>query len=269
MTSASAYKEPNERLALLGYASSIISGNTVEGGLRSLTYKSIYAAKRVADLDWAKAAIVPQEPRLLRLMEKDIITEQHLTQLREELNTQAPATIAKTDDIKALSQKLEDDMKTLGAPSHETLQAIRGLGVKLDVNRQPEIKSVQVGVDVQRMENVPGFDASIYHYAAQRRRDEEQQALAEQQRKIEQENLRIQEEEQRRLMEMQQRDASVENSMMSFPDNPLDDPAFAMDAEMNMPNVYPDNFGIPVSNQLGQMPPMDPLYLQHQNYPGM
>lgn len=199
------YKEPNERNASFGFASSILNGNTVEGGLRSLTYKSIYALKLVENLDAMRSAVICPQPQLLRISEFDVITSERVQQLETEIAEvkSARTTRNQTNDenISQFNLRLDQELESNKAVSEQYSNELKKfyLDVIPDVdltfgNTTHKFTTLKAPVEVAKMQDVAGFDALIYERAAERRKIEEQKQKEEEElRKIE-EAKRLQEE---------------------------------------------------------------------------
>lgn len=171
------YKEPNESTTSLGYALSILNGNTAEGGLRSLTYKSVYASQLIEESELAKLAVVPGDFQLLRIIEKDIATSLRLQQLRDEISSIKSTSIQrKTDtdeEIKALGSQLEQELvetKSISPAYRELLKEYQAIP---SLNLRYTVRKMNINVKVQRMKDVKGFDSSMYQRAEERRAEEE------------------------------------------------------------------------------------------------
>lgn len=189
------YCEPSERLARYGYASSFLNGNTIEGGLRSVTYKSIYALKLVEELNLAKNVIVPSDMELIQLHEHKIGSDK-VASLREEL--QVLASKRGTRDTSAdqmvdlfnsqLDKELLED-KSISEEYQSKLLEICGNEV---TDSSVTFKRFISNEPVATMEEVVGFDGTMYLQAAERRREEERlenERLALEAQKLEEEAL--------------------------------------------------------------------------------
>ncbi|SGZ58704.1 CIC11C00000004521 [Sungouiella intermedia] len=196
------YKEPAERNAGLGFASSILNGNTIEGGLRSLTYKSIYALKLVEELDTMRNALIQPTPELLRISEFDVISLERVQQLHSEIeevkNAKTARNHANDEKILQFNLSLDTELDTNKLVSEQYssevkkyyLDMIPDMNVSFN-NSTHSVTKIKCPVDITRMEDVEGFDKSIYERAAERRELEEK-------KRQEEEALRILEEERKR-----------------------------------------------------------------------
>lgn len=195
------YKEPAERNASLGFASSILNGNTIEGGLRSLTYKSIYALKLVEDLDTMRNALIQPTPELLRISEFDVITLERVEQLHSEIEEvkNARTTRNHANDEKILQFNLNldselDNNKLVSEQySNELKKYYLDLIPEVDVsfiNKTYNVTKIKPPVSVAKMEDVAGFDKSMYERAAERRQIEEIKRQEEEARLLEEERQR-------------------------------------------------------------------------------
>lgn len=224
------YKEPAERNASYGFASSILNGNTIEGGLRSLTYKSIYALKLVEDLDTMRNAVSGPQPQLLRISEFDVITSERVQQLQSEIeevrNARTTRNHANDEKISQfnlrLDQELENNKFISDAYSSELkkyyLDMIPDMNISFD-NSTHRVSKAKIPVEASKMQDVEGFDSSIYERAAERRQIEEQKQKEEEElRRIENERKRQEEEEEaaRQAAEAQEADKmDVEDEFLS------------------------------------------------------
>lgn len=189
------YKEPADQTSSLGYASSILNGNTVDGGLRSLTYKSIFAANLVELANTMKKAIAVEDPELLTIKDKKHITPETLlllkaqvTALRENL-----PDAQRLDAILQLNAQMDQELRESGILSPTTQESLSSLSRNYTIKSADFAKvGVSFPVNVQTVNDVPGFDTSIYALAAQRRAVEEARRKEEEARRIEEE--RVQEE---------------------------------------------------------------------------
>lgn len=211
------YKEPNEKAAPLGFASSVLNGNTTEGGLRSLTYKSIFALQLVDNYSAMKSCIVGEDKELLRISEKDWINEETINRLRNEVaefkSRKGTRNEVNDEKISLFNLRLDDQLnqkkEVTAQYSDELKQYYTVLFPDTNIsfnNEQYRIsRNVKVPVEVKRMEDVPGFDGSLY-------------AIKAEERKREEEEQRRKEEEERRLEE-----STKEAAMDVEAEEPLDD----------------------------------------------
>ncbi|KAF3993254.1 hypothetical protein FT663_00528 [Candidozyma haemuli var. vulneris] len=212
------FKEPNEKATPLGYASSVLNGDTVEGGLRSLTYKSIFASKLVDNLSTVRSCIVGEEADLSRISEKDWIKEETINRLREEVaefkNRKDTRNQDNDEKISSFNLRLDDELNQRKEVTPQYSDELKSFYTMLypDMNISFNNESYRISrkvslpVDVKRMEDVQGFDGSIYAAKAEERRREE-------------ENERRKEQEQREL-EQRANDAAMD---VDAHEQPLDD----------------------------------------------
>lgn len=211
---ATEYKEPSERISPLGFASSILNGNTVEGGLRSLTYKSIFALKLVDEADLVKGCIISEEPQLTRIIDTDV-TQDRVEKLRAEIEQLKHAQHGRgnADElINHYNAQLDQELanKTVGtAYSSEVKKFHQELFPDSNISygaNSHVVHSVASTVKVQRMEDVEGFDRSIYDRARERKLEEEriQQQEIQQERERKEQEKRAKEQERLRAEQQQQ-----------------------------------------------------------------
>ncbi|PIS50102.1 hypothetical protein CJI97_004792 [Candidozyma auris] len=211
------FKEPNEKIAPLGYASSVLNGNTVEGGLRSLTYKSIFASQLVDNLSAVKACITGEGEELSRISEKDWITKEKIEQLRKEVaefkNRKDTRNHDNDEKISSFNLRLDDELNAKKEVSSHYSDELKQYytvlypDMNISFNNEESFRisrNVKIPVEVQRMEDVPGFDGSIYVAKAEQRKREE--------------------EEERRKQQQQQQQQTESDAAMDVESNePLDD----------------------------------------------
>lgn len=189
------YKEPAEQTSNLGYASSILNGNTVDGGLRSLTYKSIFALNLVELANTMKKAIVVENPELLNITDKRYLTPDTLLLLNAQVATlrENLPDAQRLDAILQLNAQMDQELREYGRLSPANQEALSSLSRNYEIKSGEFAKvAVSFPVNVQTVNDVPGFDTSIYALAAQRRAMEEARRKEEEARRLEEE--RIQEE---------------------------------------------------------------------------
>lgn len=103
------YEEPDEQTTPSGYASSILNGNTVQGGLKSVTYKAVNTAHLVENLYLVRNALIKTEYEALRVNDKDYATSGLIEELKNEN--------AKMNDeaVSAVKNKVDDEISTQSA----------------------------------------------------------------------------------------------------------------------------------------------------------
>lgn len=109
------YEEPDEQPTSAGYASSILNGNTTQGGLKSVTYKAVNTANLIENLYLVRNALIKTEYEALRVNDKDYATSALIEELRADnskLNEEAVAAKqnAADDDITRFSDQLETQL---------------------------------------------------------------------------------------------------------------------------------------------------------------
>lgn len=194
-TGRSEYKEPTEHLTKFGYASCILNGNTVEGGLRSLTYKAIYALKLVEELNLVKYAIIPSDLEVLLLCEPKL-TPDHVRALRadiDDLKSKSGTRNTSADQMVDLfNSRLDKELlesKSISEDYQKLLLDVCGGSV---TDNSVTFKRFISNEPVATMEEVEGFDGTMYHQAAERRRQEERlenEKLALEAQKLEEEAM--------------------------------------------------------------------------------
>lgn len=275
------YKKPNEQTAPLGYASSIINGNTVNGGLRSLTYKSIYAHQLTEELDLARSAITGNySADLLKIIDTPFVTEDYLNTLKQS-SQQESRKITAGEELQKLNAQLEQEIQANGAVSEALASKIRGFASKDSTNLGATWKKITTNIPVARMEDTEGFDSSIYELSRQRREAEERKKLQEEQEKRELEQAQ----EQARAFAQAQAEAQAEAEaqaaaeahakMQSQYSEPLvqqahmgmpDSMSYAMDQDIPMlPQGFPETSYGGALEQMSPMPQYDASYLPPSN----
>ncbi|GEQ69078.1 hypothetical protein JCM33374_g2749 [Metschnikowia sp. JCM 33374] len=194
------YKEPSNPTAPLGFASSIVNGNTADGGIRSITYKAVFAAQLIDELDMARRALVVGEPQLTEITENKYVNAEKASSLSSEVESlksqKATAADAFTqavgpaeDDISHLNRLLEDELRASKSVSDTFAGKLRGVSSEAHgVNETARFRKVPVPVEVRKMEDVAGFDVSMFYEAAKRRREEAEHKVQQDQLLVEQQN---------------------------------------------------------------------------------
>lgn len=168
------YREPAEHTAAMGFASSILNGNTVEGGLRLLTYKSIYALRLVEELDTARSMLVGEPAQLLRLVERDVVTPDRVAALQADVAAVRAHKVLRNktldEQVLRFNSRLDDELaaKTVSADYARDLLAFHAV----EPERTHAVRSYKVPVAVEAMEQVAGFDGAAYEQAARSRKEE-------------------------------------------------------------------------------------------------
>lgn len=170
------YKEPKEHLTKFGYASSILNGNTVEGGLKSITYKSIYALKLVEGIEIVKDVLVSSDPEVLLLLDKGVDADR-IAELRSQLEALKSKSL---DRNTSTDQLIESANTQLDQELLQNKSVSQGYQDKVLENFSEVITDCSItfkkfisNEPVATMEEVEGFDGTMYHRAAERRREEE------------------------------------------------------------------------------------------------
>lgn len=244
----SEYKEPTEHLTKYGYASCILNGNTVEGGLRSLTYKSVYALKLVEELNLAKYAVIPSEPEIL-LLGNTKLTADHVSALRADIDglTSKSGTRDTTADqmVDMFNSRLDKELlesKNISDDYQKLLLDMCGDSV---TDNSVTFKRFISNEPVATMEEVEGFDGTMYHQAAERRRQEERlenEKLALEAQKLEEEamieELKYREHEKVRNEAAQMRDNDISVNLAMHVDPPAvpNAPSVVSDLSFNVDN---------------------------------
>lgn len=194
-TGRSEYKEPSERLTKYGYASCILNGNTVEGGLRSLTYKSIYALKLVEELNLAKNAMINSDREILLLGNTDF-TSDHVSALRtdiENLKSRSGTRDTTADQmVDSFNSRLDKELLESKSISEDYQKLLLDMCGETVTDNSVTFKRFISNEPVATMEEVDGFDGTMYHQAAERRRQEERlenEKLALEAQKLEEEAM--------------------------------------------------------------------------------
>lgn len=225
------YKEPNDKVAALGYASSFLNGNTVDGGLRSLTYKSIFALQLVDNLTAMRNCIVGEDAVLLRISEKSWANDETINRLRSEISEFKSRKDTRNEEndeqISLYNLRLDDELnqkKEVTSQYSEDLKLFyTTLYPDIDISFNNELykitRNVSFPVEVKKMQDNEKFDGSIYAAKAEERKREE-------------------EEERRREQEKRELEASVKEAAMEV-DAPLDDfsEAYVTDLPGDLPNA--------------------------------
>lgn len=170
------YKEPHDRLAKNGYASSIMNGTTVEGGLRSITYKSIYALKLVEELSSAREAVLPTKEDSFSLTDKNLESRRVLSLKLELEALEALKLIRNTSTDQVVDQfnlQLDNELLSTKSISEEYQKALLEKCGCFASDNTVTFKRFISKEPVATMEEVEGFDGTMYHQAAERRREEE------------------------------------------------------------------------------------------------
>lgn len=166
------YEAPKE--SLLNFPSSIMNGITKEGGLVSLTFKSITCAKLVEGLDWMREAIIKDQEEFdpIRINENDHDANKILGDLKQEIQhlKEKPHQKSQNDDVNQLQSKFNESLI-----DHESLHKFgEGLikqfeienptkSINVSNERYSTVSNVPVpGIKVDNFEDANGLDLSIY-----------------------------------------------------------------------------------------------------------
>lgn len=110
---ATVYETPKE--SLINFPSSIMNGITKEGGLVSLTFKSITCANFVENLDWMRDALIRKDDEFepTRINENVFNGDKMITELKQDIQglTEKPQQSNTTNDINELQSKLSTSLK--------------------------------------------------------------------------------------------------------------------------------------------------------------
>lgn len=168
------YGDAPGTLTSYGTASSIMNGNTVEGGLKSLTYKSTNAHKLVEDLDLIKSAIIGKDSlaSIIRISEKDYVTSDLIKKLSEELDglkkNSNPRNIQTDEIINKLNIGLDNELlQNKSVSSQYNSQVIKSyeLENKVELNfttNEYVIKKLTDIIPADKFEDVKNIDLSAY-----------------------------------------------------------------------------------------------------------
>ncbi|KAM9887696.1 hypothetical protein OXX79_013442, partial [Metschnikowia pulcherrima] len=263
----------------VGLASSILNGNTADGGLRSITYKAVYASQLIEELDMARRAVVPGEFKLTEITDKICTTPEKLAELKAQANALTQAyqdepksgeNSAAEDEITRLNSQLDADLRAerkVGESVAKTAQNWAGQAPQL--NQKYAVQKLASPSNLRRMEDVPGFDSSIYVRAAQRRQEEAQQK-AEYERQLQEQADR----EAQLIAEQNLADQNLAHSLsvqshqfatepqIHLPEPQLDELSYAVDNEVSMTPAYADTY-LPQhpTDALPPLPHIDSSYL--------
>ncbi|CUM48851.1 uncharacterized protein AC631_00382 [Debaryomyces fabryi] len=169
---ATVYETPKE--SLINFPSSIMNGITKEGGLVSLTFKSITCANFVENLDWMRGALIRKDEEFepTRINEDVFNGEKMITELKQDIQAlkEKPQQVNTIDEIKVLQSKLTNSLKDE--------ESFRNFGINLVKQYEIEnpTKSINFnnesystitkaeipGVKVSKFEDVENPDLSAY-----------------------------------------------------------------------------------------------------------
>lgn len=178
------YGDAPGTLTSYGTASSIMNGNTVEGGLKSLTYKSTNAYKLVEDLDLIKSSIIGKDSlaSIIRISEKDYATSDLIKKLSAELDglkkNSNSRNIQEDEIINKLNVGLDNELlQNKSVSSQYKSQVIKGyeLENKVVLNFTTDeyvIKKLTDVVPVEKFEDVKNIDLSAYERPANSKESE-------------------------------------------------------------------------------------------------
>lgn len=178
------YGDAPGTLTSYGTASSIMNGNTVEGGLKSLTYKSTNAYKLVEDLDLIKSSIIGKDSlaSIIRISEKDYATSDLIKKLSAELDglkkNSNSRNIQADEIINKLNVGLDNELlQNKSVSSQYKSQVIKSyeLENKVVLNFTTDeyvIKKLTDVVPVEKFEDVKNVDLSAYERPANSKESE-------------------------------------------------------------------------------------------------
>lgn len=169
---ATIYEAPKE--SLINFPSSIMNGITKEGGLVSLTFKSITCADFVENLDWMRGALIRKDEVFepTRINEDVFNGDKLITELKQDIQAlkEKPQQVNRTDDIKSLQSKLTNSLKDE--------EGFRNFGINLvkqyeienptksinfnNENYSTITKAEIPGVEISKFEDVKNPDLSAY-----------------------------------------------------------------------------------------------------------
>lgn len=267
---ATEYKEPSERISAMGFASSILNGNTVEGGLRSLTYKSIFALELVDEADLVKQCIVSGEPQLTRICETDLASDR-VEKLRAEIQAlqNAQRSTAVDQQIDHFSSRLEQELEAKSvssAYSSDVKKFYQELFPDMAIRYGGSgyvVHTVACPVKVDRMEDAVGFDRSIYERAHERKLEEERLKQQELQKERERKIIQEQAKEQAAKEQAEQAEQAERERLQTERQQPqeMQQEMQEMQRQQNYP-AYGQSNGVPVvGNVLGGQLYNDAMHL--------
>lgn len=169
---ATVYETPKE--SLINFPSSIMNGITKEGGLVSLTFKSITCANFVENLDWMRDALIREDDEFepTRINENVFNGDKMITELKQDIHDlkEKPQQSNTTNEINELQSKLSTSLKDE--------ESFRNFGISLVKQYENEnpTKSISIsnksystikhaeipGVKVSKFEDVENPDLSAY-----------------------------------------------------------------------------------------------------------
>lgn len=142
MTTNFGYDEPKERL--VNYPQSIMSGVTKEGGLVSLSFKSIKTAELVENLDLMRQSVV----RPTQEFEYTKISEPFdAEKIKEKLEQTAQPLehVSETNEISTLHKQLQNNDNKVGEVLTEKLERDNSRCLAIG---ETKIRSVQYNIDI-------------------------------------------------------------------------------------------------------------------------
>lgn len=169
---ATVYETPKE--SLINFPSSIMNGITKEGGLVSLTFKSITCANFVENLDWMRDALIRKDDEFepTRINENVFNGDKMITELKQDIQglKEKPQQSNTTNDINELQSQLSTSLKDE--------ESFRNFGISLVEQYESEnptksinisnksystIKQAEIpGVKVSKFQDVENPDLSAY-----------------------------------------------------------------------------------------------------------
>lgn len=164
------YKTPLERPTRDAFVSSVVSGNTEEGGLRSVTYKSIEAVKFVENLELVRNTLIKDDFEAPHILEKDYVTEDLIAHLRAEVSTLTSESTRNThvdESVERLNGALDDELsrKAVSSQYGDQLKhyySTENPDVNLRIsNSTYQIKRINVDLPVESASDVRGEDHDV------------------------------------------------------------------------------------------------------------
>lgn len=170
------YDDAPATLTTYGTASSIMNGNTEEGGLKSLTYKSVNAFKLVEDLDLIKNSIISSSSvsSIIRITDEDYASSDLIKKLTEEVDTLKKNNNSRNTETDEIINKLNlgldnELLKNKSISSQYNSQVVERYEqenkIKLKFSTSEyDVKKISNigGITVDKFEDVKNIDLSAY-----------------------------------------------------------------------------------------------------------